>query len=242
MAAPLPDFSDATRFPTFATIPEAGDESQTQGPGEPWYLLARIKDDMTITKPTLVALDRAGSPFALLFEGFDRDGLDLKGRGLKKGATAVVPRARRTPPAAEGKRGFVRVEKAEAGDVRAIPGPLERVLELGSGSGGADGDGCSSCGAPGGQDGGKLAKCTGCGRVRYCGKVGGFWGSGLGPPCAAFALADFLAFLRTVRSKDGTKATRATAKSTRRWTPSSARVVSGVLSTLCTSPVRCGSG
>ncbi|KAL8392953.1 hypothetical protein RB595_002951 [Gaeumannomyces hyphopodioides] len=164
MAAALPDFGDTSRFPTFATIPEAGGEAPE--PQEPWYLLARIKDDMTITKPTLVALDRAGSPFALLFEGFDRDGIDLKARGLKKGATVVVPRALRTPPATEGKRGFVRVDKADAGSVKAIPGPLERVLELGSGSA-TPVDGCSSCGA---DEQAKLAKCTGCGRARYCGK------------------------------------------------------------------------
>ncbi|KAL8305165.1 hypothetical protein RB597_003930 [Gaeumannomyces tritici] len=167
--AALPDFTDTSRFPTFATIPEAGGEAPP--PPEPWYLLARIKDDMTITKPTLVALDRAGSPFALLFEGFDRDGIDLKGRGLKKGATVVVPRALRTPPATEGKRGFVRVDKPDADSVKAIPGPLERVLELGSGSGSAaPAAGCSSCGADGQDEQAKLAKCTGCGRARYCGK------------------------------------------------------------------------
>lgn len=170
MAAPLPDFTDIALFPTFLTIPEqdpaAPPSVAALPPGKgPWYLVAQIKDNMTINKPTLVLTDRGANPFALVWEGLGRDDLDLKGLGFKKGCTAVIPYAWRTKPADEGKRGFVRVEKSDARAVRSVPGPLERVLALG---GKAKGPKCATCGGEG-QDG--LKSCTGCERVGYCSKV-----------------------------------------------------------------------
>lgn len=196
MAQPLPDFSDTTLFPSFLTIPEHDRDAPapprtdttdtTTPPQEQHYLLAQVKDNMTLAKPTLVLHDRDGSPFALVFEGLARDGLDLRAMGLRKGCTAVIPGARRTRPAAEGKRGFVQVAGERAGEVRAIPGPLARVLELGgsgassSARGGGAACCCEACGkgAQGGAGGGEdeeegvsLKSCTGCGRVSYCSKV-----------------------------------------------------------------------
>ncbi len=193
-----PDFTNATVFPGFEDLPEAAavSSSASVAPAAEddgaWFLVAQVKDDMTITKPTLVLSDRAGAPFALVFEGLARDDLDLKRAGLKKGATAVVPGARRTPPREEGKRGFVAVEKGRAAEVRAIPAPLERVVELAAGMrareearGGGSGA-CETCGKGGdgqGGDAAQLLRCTGCGEVRYCSKVGAWsWTMGIIPP------------------------------------------------------------
>lgn len=165
----LPDFTSTTLFPSFLTIPELDRDTPVPSsttPGEAsWHLLAQIKDNMTINKPTLVLKDRDDSPFALVFEGLERDELDLKGLGFKKGCTAVIPNATRTKPAEEGKRGFVRIEKGDASGVKAIPGPLARVLELG---GKVKGGKCETCGADGPTG---LKGCTGCGRAGYCSKV-----------------------------------------------------------------------
>lgn len=170
------DFSDQTLFPTFETCPTSS--SSPSAPEEEWYLLAQVKDDMTITKPTLVLTDRSNAPFALVFDGLDRDGLDFKSLGLKKGCTAVIPRAVRTPPKEEGKRGFVSVPRGKAAEVRAIPGPLERVFAVGErlgmagvSSASAITAGCESCG----EVRRELMRCTGCGGARYCSKVCWFW-------------------------------------------------------------------
>ncbi|KAK3685894.1 zinc finger, mynd-type domain-containing protein [Podospora appendiculata] len=167
-----PDFSNRTLFPSFTTCPETDSPSPTDE-DEDWFLLGQVKDDMTLSKPTLVLSDRDGAPFALVFDGLDRGALDFKRMGLRKGCTAVVPRARRTVPTEEGKRGFVRVGKGAAGDVRGIPAELATVLEvamrmrMGEGEGG-----CGTCGKVEGEgEGGKLLRCTGCGRARYCGKA-----------------------------------------------------------------------
>lgn len=180
---PTPDFTNPALFPTYAAIPETTtttpDNEEQQ---EDWFLLAQIKDDMTIVKPTLVLSDRAGAPFALIFDGLARDGLDFKALGLRKGCTAVVPRARRTPPREEGKRGFVSVPRGQAGTVRAIPAGLERVLEVGGRMRGGlgEGEGCAGCGKGEGEGG--LKRCEGCRGVRYCGKVSFscFFGGGVG--------------------------------------------------------------
>ena len=174
-----PDFANAAVFPGFHDLPEAAAVSSAPPPPADvhgaWFLVAQVKDDMTITKPTLVLSDRAGAPFALVFEGLARDDLDLKKAGLRKGATAVVPRARRTPPREEGKRGFVAVEKGRAAEVRAIPAPLERVVELAAAmraraARGGSGE-CETCGEEG-ESSAALLRCTGCEEVRYCSKVG----------------------------------------------------------------------
>lgn len=166
MSTPLPDFTNIELFPSFEIIPELAHNAPVVEAAAPkWYLLAQIKDNMTINKPTLVLNDRDGSPFALVWEGLDRDGLDLKGLGFKKGATAVIPNAIRVKPAREGQRGFVRIEAGQAGSVKAVPGPLARVLEVG---GHVRGDTCGTCGEEGEKG---LKSCTGCARVGYCSKV-----------------------------------------------------------------------
>src|SRR5438876_8453591 len=98
---PIPDFTNQTTFPTFSACPDHNPPPSQQ---DDWFLLAQVKDDMTITKPTLVLTDRSGAPFALVFDGLDRDALDFKRLGLRKGNTAVIPGAVRTPPREEGKR------------------------------------------------------------------------------------------------------------------------------------------
>ncbi|KAK4453805.1 putative zinc mynd-type domain protein [Podospora aff. communis PSN243] len=115
---PTPDFSNLALFPTFATCPEDPSAHATN----PYFLLGQIKDDMTITKPTLVLLDRESSPFALVFDGLDRDGVNFNKVGLKKGHTAVIPNGRKVPPKEEGKRGFVSVEGARAGEECQVKG------------------------------------------------------------------------------------------------------------------------
>ncbi|CAN8106135.1 unnamed protein product [Discula destructiva] len=161
----LPDFTNIESFPSFAIIPElAYDAPVVEAAAPKWHLLAEVKDNMTINKPTLVLNDRDASPFALVFEGLDRDGLDLKGLGFKKGSTAVIPNAIRVKPAKEGQRAFVRIEAGQAGSVKAVPGPLARVLEMG---GQAKRDECETCGAEGDKG---LKSCTGCERVGYCSK------------------------------------------------------------------------
>lgn len=178
MATPLPDFSDTAVFRTFLTIPQDDEESapaptitaaqDDDDDNNNWYLLAQIKDNMTINKPTLVLTDRDANPFALVFEGLGRDDLDLKGLGFKKGCTAVIPCARRTRPADETKRGFVKIEKGGAKLVKAVPGLLARVLEVGGKSKGSQ---CETCGKECAGGAGELKSCTGCERVGYCSKV-----------------------------------------------------------------------
>lgn len=169
MTSAMQDFTNTTLFPTFLTIPEQDQDAvpltASSPSGERWYLLAQVKDNMTITKPTLILADRDASPFALVFEGLGHDELDLKGLGFKKGSTAVIPNAKRTKPADESKRGFVRVEKGGAGGARAVPCSLARVLELG---GKVKGPKCETCGGEG-ENG--LKSCTGCERAGYCSKV-----------------------------------------------------------------------
>ncbi|KAL2758190.1 hypothetical protein ACRALDRAFT_1061407 [Sodiomyces alcalophilus JCM 7366] len=153
------------------------------------FLLAQVKQNMTITKPTLVVTDRQGTDFAITFE--DR-GIDL--RPVKAGWTVVVPGATRVAPSAEGKRGFVRVPQGRGTGVHYLPASLERVLELGvqlyeaeveerraaEGGDAAEPEECVSCGATEGEGGGRLMRCTGCKWVRYCNKAcqGKDWGEG----------------------------------------------------------------
>ncbi|KAK1700795.1 hypothetical protein BDP55DRAFT_723275 [Colletotrichum godetiae] len=93
---------------------------------EEWFLIAQVKQNMTITKPTLVVVDRQQTEFAVTFE--DR-GIDL--RPVKGGWTIVVPRGVRTAPKG-GKRGFVRVPEGKGTGVKYIPGGLEQIGELGA--------------------------------------------------------------------------------------------------------------
>ncbi|OHE97198.1 hypothetical protein CORC01_07452 [Colletotrichum orchidophilum] len=93
---------------------------------EEWFLIAQVKQNMTITKPTLVVVDRQGTEFAVTFE--DR-GIDL--RPVRSGWTIVVPRGVRTAPKG-GKRGFVRVPEGRGTGVKYIPGGLEQIGEVGA--------------------------------------------------------------------------------------------------------------
>lgn len=175
-----PDFTDTALFPSFANLPEPASSATADTQAGPHYLLGEIAHNMTVNKPTLVLADRTGASFALVFDG-PAASLNLSAMGLRKGATAVVLRAERTPPRAEGKRGFVSVPVDRAGEVTAVPGPLERVLKVGAkmrGKGAEEGRRCERCSQEGeekeaGEEERKTAlmKCLGCGEVRYCSKV-----------------------------------------------------------------------
>ncbi|KXJ87726.1 hypothetical protein Micbo1qcDRAFT_197712 [Microdochium bolleyi] len=176
----MPDFTDPRLFPSFYELPPAPASSDSppspagggDGDESPWYLLAQVKENMTITQPTLIVTDRTGVDFALLFE--DR-GKNLK--SFKKTYTVVIPRARRTDREEVGKKGIVRVEKGDGEGVKVISGRLARVLELGKLlDSGALGKRCGSCGKGGGtEDDGAttattLSRCLGCGIAVYCSK------------------------------------------------------------------------
>ncbi|KAH8671469.1 hypothetical protein BX600DRAFT_496170 [Xylariales sp. PMI_506] len=158
-----PSFGDAAVFRDFASLPPVTATAASGGGEDPdWYLLAQIKNNMTIMKPTLIVTDRRGVEFAVTFEE-DRE-FDLKGRGLKKGNTMVVPRARRTAKG-EGKNDVVVIQKGAS--VAAIPAKLDRVLELGPLLDDASSaQKCAECGKA--EE--SISKCTGCESVAYCGK------------------------------------------------------------------------
>ncbi|KAF2962733.1 hypothetical protein GQX73_g10838 [Xylaria multiplex] len=106
-------FIDPSQFPTFYELPAASAGGQVPGsPDGSWCLLAQIKENMTITKPTLIVTDRTGVDFALLFE----DMISLK--GFRKGYTVAVPNARRTDREGEGKKAVVRVPVGQSAEVK----------------------------------------------------------------------------------------------------------------------------
>lgn len=78
-------------------------------------MVAQVKNNMTITKPTLIVTDKSGMDFAVTFEE-DR-AYDLKGRGLKKGNTMVIPNARRLEKG-PGKKDVVVIEKDDCEKVK----------------------------------------------------------------------------------------------------------------------------
>ncbi|KAB5572794.1 hypothetical protein GE09DRAFT_684344 [Coniochaeta sp. 2T2.1] len=180
---PVPDFTSPTTFPTFATLPSSSTSSSSSSSSLPppgsYFLLAQIKENMTITRPTLICTDLSGQDFALMFVG----SIDFAARGLKKGCTVVVPDAKRAESAKkEGGQGWVVVEEEMFGEVRSLPGgggdvvrllgrrvEEEREGETREGEGG-----CSWCGKEEGEGEGKgrrLMNCSRCGEVRYCSKV-----------------------------------------------------------------------
>lgn len=110
----MPDFTDDTLFPTFYTLPTTTTDEPAQEDRD-WFMVAEVKNNMTITKPTLIATDRGGMDFAVTFEE-DR-GWDLKARGLKKGATMVVPRARRVDKG-PGRKDVLVVEREDCESVK----------------------------------------------------------------------------------------------------------------------------
>ncbi|KAI1756090.1 hypothetical protein F4782DRAFT_526645 [Xylaria castorea] len=125
-------FSNPGQFPTFYELPAVSERStpdHNDGQSDrTWCLLAQIKENMTITKPTLIATDRAGVDFALLFE----DGISLK--GFRKGYTVAVPEARRTDREGEGKKAVVHVPAGVGADVKKIKawiGYIGRTREFG---------------------------------------------------------------------------------------------------------------
>lgn len=143
-AMPIPDLGDRSLFPPFLELPEdhgAAVDGSSVAVGIDRVLLAQVKDNMTITKPTLVLTDRDGTGFALIFDGLERDGLDLGKQGLKKGATAVVRSARRVVPVSTGEGGetltakaarrpFLRVAPGQAHTVLAVPTGLDQTVAI----------------------------------------------------------------------------------------------------------------
>lgn len=151
-----PHFSDPTSFPAFCDLPA---ESTADDSSSEWWLLGQVKENMTITKPTLVVSDRNREDFAVTFEDL---GVDLK--PWKKGSCLVVPRARRRGGEEGRKKGFVSVPRGASGDVRCVPGGWEVLKRWEEGGGEEDG-----CGGGCGERG--VRACTGCECVKYCGKV-----------------------------------------------------------------------
>ncbi|KAL7623110.1 hypothetical protein AAE478_006789 [Parahypoxylon ruwenzoriense] len=153
-----PSFGNTALFPAFHELPVVGGSSpvaaadtstssSSSGGGDgTWFLLAQIREDMTITQPTLIVRDRAGAEFAVTFADGDHRGLGGTGTGgdaggssrsgsgsgvrFRKGHTLVVPRATRTQRG-EGKKDVVRVPAGEGARARVIPAGLEQVFELG---------------------------------------------------------------------------------------------------------------
>jgi hypothetical protein len=108
--------TNPSHYPTFYELPSASEESSPNDQSSnPWCLLAQIKENMTITKPTLIVTDRTGVDFALLFED---NRVSLK--GFRKGYTVAVPHARRTDREDEGqgKKAVVRVPADRGADVK----------------------------------------------------------------------------------------------------------------------------
>ncbi|KAI0836699.1 hypothetical protein F5Y06DRAFT_101084 [Hypoxylon sp. FL0890] len=170
----MPVFTDSTLFPTFHELPKFASPTSTSG-GEAkgdWFLLAQIKEDMTITKPTVIVRDRSGTEFAVTFDDGDHRGMGLK---FRKGHTLVVPRASRMDRD-EGKKAIVRVPEGQGPRVRLVPGSLEQVLELGEVLAGIEEQGrgkkkkCAACGGAE-KEGLMLMRCTGCGAAAYCSKA-----------------------------------------------------------------------
>ncbi|KAI0885890.1 uncharacterized protein GGS22DRAFT_135588 [Annulohypoxylon maeteangense] len=171
----MPIFTNPQTFPSFDELPPSTSSLTT--PQTPWFLLAQIKENMTITKPTLVVRDRSNIDFAVTFDDGDHHGLVIGGGNgekarFRKGHTLVVPCATRTDRG-EGKKALVRVPEGQGRDVRVLPTSLDKVFGLGAlVNGEKDGEekkrGCAACGKDEGGEG-KLMRCTGCGVVAYCG-------------------------------------------------------------------------
>ncbi|KAI2776336.1 hypothetical protein F4815DRAFT_358185 [Daldinia loculata] len=166
----MPLFADPTIFPSFNELPSS---LTPPAPTADWFLLAQIKEDMTITKPTVIVRDRTGVEFAVTFEDGDHRGLGQGGVRFRKGHTLVVPRATRTDRG-EGKKAIVRVPPGEGAGVRILPAGLDQVFEIGAVldgiEGAARGKKCAACGKEEEAEY-SLMRCTGCGVVAYCSKA-----------------------------------------------------------------------
>ncbi|KAI8956590.1 hypothetical protein F5Y11DRAFT_361585 [Daldinia sp. FL1419] len=169
----MPMFANPALFPSFHELPSSS-TPPSSAPGPDWFLLAQIKENMTITKPTVIVRDRSGVDFAVTFEDGDHRGLGEGSVRFRKGHTLVVPRATRTYRG-EGKQAIVRVPSGEGANVRILPAGLDQVFELGAVLDGIEGAGkgkkCAACGKEEGEGEGRaLMRCTGCGVAAYCSK------------------------------------------------------------------------
>ncbi|OTB10676.1 hypothetical protein K445DRAFT_16458 [Daldinia sp. EC12] len=169
----MPIFADPALFPSFHELPSSS-TPPSPAPTADWFLLAQIKEDMTITKPTVIVRDRSGADFAVTFEDGDHRGLGQGGIRFRKGHTLVVPRATRTDRG-EGKQAIVRVPSGEGANVRILPAGLDQVFEIGAVLDGIEGVGkgkkCAACGEEEEGVEHQLMRCTGCGVVAYCSKA-----------------------------------------------------------------------
>ncbi|CAJ2505493.1 Uu.00g128870.m01.CDS01 [Anthostomella pinea] len=160
----MPPFTDTTLFPAFYELPTpTRSDITTADDTTSWYLLAQIKENMTVTKPTLICTDRRGMDFAITFED-----TAMSLRGYRKGHTLVVRRATRTERG-QGKKAVVRVEAGRSGDAKVSDtrwsGAGLRAGFLLDREG--VGEKCAACG----KTEGALMKCTGCGIAAYCSKA-----------------------------------------------------------------------
>ncbi|KAK4199375.1 hypothetical protein QBC40DRAFT_282113 [Triangularia verruculosa] len=172
---PLPDFTSPTTFKTFNTIPSTLDST---APSESYYLLAEIKENLSLTRPTLICSDLSSTSFALTWSELNasphQSDVDFKALGLKKGNCILLPNAKRTDSVDEGKQGKVVIPggkyewEAQSG-LKVIPGKLEKVVEVGQDWEFTVVEGENTCGNCG-KEGEELAKCTGCRGVGYCSK------------------------------------------------------------------------
>ncbi|KAK1780819.1 hypothetical protein QBC45DRAFT_322703 [Copromyces sp. CBS 386.78] len=113
------------------TPSESTDQKET-------YLLATIKSNLTITKPTLILTDSSNQDFALVFDPPfpvseprtpNAVAEKFKQMGLKKGSTVIIRNAKKTRKEREAGQGFVVLESL---------GRLAVAEEAGAGTG-ADG-------------------------------------------------------------------------------------------------------
>ncbi|KAK8073473.1 HIT/MYND zinc finger-like protein [Apiospora phragmitis] len=171
----MPDFTDPAVFPAFYELPSDAEIAAAPPEGmnaASWWMLAQVKVNMTLTKPTLIVTDRRGLDFAVTFED---PAMDLK--GYKKGYTLVVPRAQADGPGGGqegGHAGGGAILQVGTGELKkVIPAKMEHLLELGQVLDIMRGDEAEGkeqkCGACGKTEA-SLSKCTGCGTVKYCSK------------------------------------------------------------------------
>ncbi|KAK3307968.1 uncharacterized protein B0T15DRAFT_92185 [Chaetomium strumarium] len=172
---PLPDFTSATIFPPFPSLPltTSSPSSSARDDVDDYYLLGQITENMTLTKPTLILTDRSSTSFALVYDSRSaaEEGPEtpfFAQLGFKKGSTLVIPNAKRTPPKEDsgggggggGGQGFVAVQREQEASVRVIPAGLDKVVRVGAwlrerekrdngegegGGGGGEGGCCENC-------------------------------------------------------------------------------------------------
>ncbi|KAK4162614.1 hypothetical protein QBC43DRAFT_321201 [Cladorrhinum sp. PSN259] len=199
-SAPLPpSYSSPHVPPSYSTPsnpapspPAYAEDDPSSSSKETYYLLAQIQENMTLTKPTLIMRDLAGSAFALVWNDLTRESLDFKSLGLKKGNCLLLPNALRTEPQQEGKQALIKLYCSSWDDeqVKVIPGSLEKIVEVGQfWEELCDNSKCANCGK--GEDSSaeaeeRLKRCTACAKVGYCSKecqVQGWTEGGHKPMC-----------------------------------------------------------